>query len=72
MNLTEDFARQLAMRALQAYPEVLQNNPRAQELASLIQSNDANRGMQVANNLCNSYGTSREDALSLAGKFFGF
>ena len=47
-------------------------NPVAQEYISVIKSNDSARGQEIAQNLCNSYGVNKEDALSQARKFFGF
>lgn len=47
------------------------NNPRAQEYIEVIRSGDSVRGQQIANNICNSYGVSPQDATNQAKKFFG-
>lgn len=69
--LTTKIAQAFAMKMIQAHPEVVQNNPRGQELVSLIQSGDETRGAEVANNLCNSYNTTPSNAMNLAGRVFG-
>lgn len=42
----------------------LQNNPNAREMIDVIKSGDANRGQQIARNLCNTYGVKPEDAIA--------
>lgn len=39
------------------------NNPRAQEMLQVIQSGDAQKGQQIAMNLCKTYGVSKEQAV---------
>lgn len=57
---------------------MLQNNPRVrdsqlgQELMRCIQTGDSARGEQIANNLCQTYGDTREAAIEKAQKHFGF
>lgn len=58
-----------AMQMLANNPNVA-NNPEAQQLLQVIQSGDAQRGQQVADNICKMYGVSREDAIMQAKKFF--
>lgn len=47
------------------------NNPRNKELFEAIQSGDAQRGQQIAQNLCDSYGVTPEQAVEQAKKHFG-
>ena len=47
------------------------NNPQAQNYINVIQSGDANRGQQIADNICKTYGVSRDEALNQAMQFFG-
>lgn len=48
----------------------LQQNPMTQEMIKVIQSGDAQRGEQIANNICQSYGMSREEAIQQAQQMF--
>ena len=48
------------------------NNPNAQEMINVIQSNDFKRGQQIAQNLCQSNGVTPEEAVKQARGFFGF
>lgn len=48
----------------------LQNNPNAREMIDVIRSGDANRGQQIARNLCDTYGVKPEDAIAQAKSFF--
>lgn len=45
-------------------------NPNAQSMLEVIQNNDAEKGRQIAKNLCNSYGVSEEEMLNRAKQFF--
>lgn len=47
-----------------------QNNPNARETIDAIKSGDANRGQQIARNLCDTYGVRPEDAIAQAKSFF--
>lgn len=60
---------QFAMNLIQKNPTVA-NNPDAQNLLNVIQSGDSAKGQQIAENLCETYGVSKEDALAQAKKFF--
>lgn len=64
MNL-KDFALNL----INKNPNVA-NNPRAQELIDVIKNGDEARGQQIAQNICDTYGVSKEDAISKAKGFF--
>lgn len=58
-----------AMQLLANNPNIA-NNPQAQQLLEVIQSGDDQRGQQVADNICKTYGISREDAIMQAKRFF--
>lgn len=58
-----------AMNMIKNNPQVA-NNPMAKEMINVIESGDSKRGEEIANNLCNTYGTSKEQAVSDAKKFF--
>lgn len=60
----------LANLIRQKHPEVL-NNPRNQALLSVLESGDEKKGMEVAQNLCDTYGVSKDDALAQAKNLFG-
>lgn len=60
---------QFAMNMLQNNPQVM-NNPQAQGLMQVIQSGDAAKGQQMAENLCKTYGVTPNQALEEARKFF--
>ena len=62
--------RQMAMNLIMQNPQVA-NNPQAQEYLQIIQNGDAEKGQQIADNLCQSFGVSRDDAISQAKRFFG-
>lgn len=61
---------QFAMSMINRNPAI-QNNPQARELISVIQSGDSTRGEQIAQNLCNTYGVTKEDAIAQAKRYFG-
>ena len=60
---------QFAMNMLQSNPQVM-NNPQAKGLMQVIQSGDAAKGQQMAENLCRTYGVTPDQALEEARKFF--
>lgn len=61
--------RQMAMNLISQNPNIA-NNPNAQELIKVIQNGDSERGQQIADNLCQSYGMTRDEALKNAKSFF--
>ena len=61
--------RQMAMNLISQNPNIA-NNPNAQEFIQVIQNGDSQRGQQIADNLCQSYGISRDEALKNAMSFF--
>lgn len=48
----------------------IKNNQNASEMINCILNNDEKRGVEIANNLLNTYGVSKDDALSMAKKRF--
>lgn len=61
----------LLQKLLANNPQVT-NNPRYQEMLKAVQNNDSKKGEEIANNLCESYGMTKEQALAQAKQFFGF
>lgn len=61
--------RDMALNLLMQNPNVA-NNPNAQEFIQVIQNGDSVKGEQIAQNLCNTYGMSKEDAIRNAKSFF--
>ena len=61
--------RDLAMNMIRNNPKVA-NNPNAQEFINVIQIGDAAKGQQIAQNLCNTYGVTPEEAMQQAKQFF--
>ena len=59
------------MNMIRNNPKVA-NNPQAQEWIQVIQSGDQARGEQIANNLLNSMGLTKEEAMQEVSKRFGF
>ena len=59
----------LAMTMISNNPQIA-NNPQAKSMIEVIQNGDAERGRQIAENLCNTYGVSKEDAVKQAMSFF--
>lgn len=62
--------RDMALSIISNNPSFV-NNPRAQEYISIIKNNDAQRGNEVAQNLCATYGMSADQAVGQAKQFFG-
>lgn len=46
------------------------NNPQAQNYIEVLESGNSQKGEEIANNLLNTYGVSKEDAISQAKSFF--
>ncbi len=61
--------RSFALNLLSQNPNI-RSNPQMQDMLQVIQSGDSVRGQQIAENLCNTYGISKEDAISNARNFF--
>ena len=63
--------RDIALQMIQNNPNVA-NNPRAQEMIAIIQNGDAQKGQELAQNLCATYGETPEQAIAKAKRFFNF
>ena len=61
--------RDMALNLLMQNPNVA-NNPNAQEFIQVIQNGDSVKGEQIAQNLCDTYGMSKEYAIRNAKTFF--
>ncbi len=61
--------RSFALNLLSQNPNI-RSNPQLQDMLQVIQSGDSVRGQQIAENLCSTYGISKEDAISNARNFF--
>lgn len=46
-------------------------NQNGQEMVSAIRNNDSKRGEELANNILNSYGISKEQGIARAKQYFG-
>lgn len=60
---------EIAMTLLQKNPQVA-NSPQGQQFMAILKSGDAQKGQQMADNICSSYGVTRDDALNRAKQFF--
>lgn len=49
-----------------------QNNPNAQKMIQAIQNNDQQTGEQIAQNILDAYGITRDQGVQMAMNFFGF
>lgn len=65
MNSIKDFALNMLMNS-----PMVAGNPNAQEFVRVLQNGDSVRGQQIADNICSTYGMSREDAVAQAKQFF--
>lgn len=70
MNPAQMNPIQMVLNSMLQQKPQLQQNPMAQEMIQVIQSGDAKRGQEIADNLCRSYGVSREQALQQAQSTF--
>lgn len=59
------------LQGLIANNPAIANNPNAQNYLNVIQSNDQTKGEQIANNLCQTMGVTKEQAIAQAKAFFG-
>lgn len=62
--------RDIALSIISNNPS-FSNNPRAQEYISIIKNNDSQRGNEIAQNLCATYGMPVDQAVCQAKQFFG-
>lgn len=61
--------RDFALNLIGRNPQIA-NNPNAKELLNVIQNGNQAKGMQIAQNLCNTYGVTPEQAVNQAKNFF--
>lgn len=61
--------KQIAIQALQRRPDIA-NSPQGQEFLNILKSGDDAKGQQMAQNYCQSYGMSEEDAIQKVRQFF--
>lgn len=54
---------------IKAHPNIAAN-PQALAYIEVLESGDSKRGQELANNLLETYGMTREDALAQAKQFF--
>ena len=59
-----------AQKMIQSNQNKIPNTPWAQAAVNAIMTGDDNAGQQIAQNLCNSNGVTKEQALQQAGRFF--
>lgn len=62
--------KQWAFNMLEKNPNIA-NAPMAKEMIEVLKSGDNSRGEQMANNILQTYGITKDDAISQAKKFFG-
>lgn len=60
---------QFAMQMIQNNPRI-KNNPQAMNMIDVIQRGDSAQGQKIAENLCHTYGMTREQATQQAKQFF--
>lgn len=60
---------QFAMNIIGNNPKI-KNSPQGKELMNILQTNDSARGQKMAENLLQTYGVSKEEALGQAKRFF--
>lgn len=70
MNNAVQMLTQMAMQRIMSNPQ-MQNNPQAREFMNIMQSGDQQRGIQMANNLCQSYNVTPQQMTQEAMRFFG-
>lgn len=63
-------SQQIAQMLIQRNPKIM-NNPRAKEYLDVIMTGDSQKGIQIANGLCKTYGATQEEAIKKSRKFFG-
>lgn len=62
---------QMIATAIMQHNPNIKNNQQAMEYLNVISSGDSKKGEQIADNLCKTYGMSREEMLTQAKQFFG-
>lgn len=54
----------MALQMIEQLPDEKKNSPQFQAMINAIKNNDKEAGERLANNICSSYGMSREQILS--------
>lgn len=60
---------QFALMLLKKNPKIA-SSPQGKEFMDILESGDAERGQQMAQNYCKSYGVTPEEGYNQARKFF--
>lgn len=61
--------QQMLQQMLQRNPQ-LANNPQAQQYIQVLMSGDAQKGQELARNICGSFGVTPEQGVQQAQNFF--
>ena len=61
--------RQIAMQALQRNQQIA-NSPQGRQFMQILQSGDIAAGQQMAQNICQAYGVSEQDAIKTVANHF--
>lgn len=61
--------QQLVQQAIQRNPN-LANNPQTQQYIQVLMSGDAQKGQELARNICGSFGVTPEQGVQQAQQFF--
>lgn len=62
--------QQFAMQIINQNRDKFKNNPQAQSMISIIENYNEQQGIELANNLLNSYGDTKENGVKKAMSFF--
>lgn len=60
---------QFLQNAMRQNPNIA-NNPQAQNFLQILQNSDSQKGQQVAENLLNTYGMTKEQGMNQVRNFF--
>lgn len=63
-------AKTMAMNMISRNPAIA-NNPQSMEYLKTIQNGDSKKGQEIADNLCATYGVSKEEVVKRARQMFG-
>ena len=69
MNMNQQQMKQTIQNMVQRNPSIA-NNPQAQQYLQVIMSGDAQKGQELARNICGSFGVSPEQGIQQAQQFF--
>lgn len=61
--------QQFAMQLINQNRDKFKNNPQAQNMINIIENYNEQQGIELANNLLNSYGDTKENAMKKALNF---